>query len=442
MAEISSCTLDQAEFRGWDAIYLRNGFVTIIAVPDIGGRIMAFDLDETPIFFVDPSLEGKLFSAEENQGDGSLAAWKNYGGDKTWPSPQGWDSPNQWHGPPDPVLDTGRYKVIGIENNGYAASVQMVSPPDPRTGIQITRTITLLQGGSRAKLELEFKNISDRPRRWSIWDVAQLRAEKTLPDGKLAPETACTITAPLNPQSKFHEGFWVMFGDPTNPQWEIDREQGLVVANYRWEIGKIGSDACAADGQSGWIAFSNAAHGLAFAEHFQVFPGEEYPDNGSTVECWTVGKGKVANLDYEHSDIYLMEVEVLSPLYTFQPGENRTFQIDWGACRSAGPVVDVQPGGCASQKLSAQPTADGVSLRGVYGAFDAGNLQLTWLDAKGEAIGSILLEAVNPNRLVTFNQTFQPPSGAKVAKLSVLSAVDGEIYNLGMCDLFIDGFRS
>jgi hypothetical protein len=435
MADTLSCSIEQADFRGWNAIYLRNGLVTLVAVPDIGGRIMAFDLGETPLFFVDRTLAGKLFTPEENQGDGSLAAWKNYGGDKTWPSPQGWDNDDQWHGPPDPILDTGRYKVTGMEHSTRAASVQMTSPPDMHTGMQITRKVSLHQGSSRVSLELTFKNISDRPRRWSIWDVAQLQAEKTLPDGKLAPETSCMVTTPLNPQSKFPEGYWVMFGDPANPQWDVDRELGLVVANYRWEIGKIGSDACAPDMQSGWIAFSNPIKGIAFAEHFPVFPGEEYPDDGSTVECWTVGKGKVANLDYERSEVYLMETEVLSPFYSFQPGENHSFRIDWGVCRSTGPVLDVKAGGCTSQKLMMQSKPDGVQLRGVFGAFDRGNLLLTWLDRASEASGSILLEPVQPAELIEFNQTFQPPTGTTGAELSVLSESDGELRTLGKCEL-------
>ncbi len=166
---------------------MRNGWITLIVAPDIGGRIMALDLGDYPYFFVDPGLAGKLFTAEENQGDGSLAAWKNYGGDKTWPSPQGWDADDQWHGPPDPLLDTGRYHVVDMESSALAATVQMISPPDPRTGMQITRKVTLHQGGGRVTLNLSFTNISKRLRRWSIWNVTQLRAEKTLTDGKLSP---------------------------------------------------------------------------------------------------------------------------------------------------------------------------------------------------------------------------------------------------------------
>ncbi len=212
-------------------------------------------------------------------------------------------------------------------------------------------------------------------------------------------------------------------------------EQGLMVADYAWEIGKIGSDACVADGQSGWIAFSNAAQGYSFAERFPVFPGEPYPDDGSIVECWTVGKGKVANLDYEHSDIYLMETEVLSPFYTFEPGETRSFSIEWGVCRSTGRIIDVQPGGCASQKLIAQTSSQGVQLRGVFGAFDAGRLQLTWLDASGQSIEARLFDEVDPTRLINFNEVLLPPAGTAAAELSVLAHADGKARKLGVIGL-------
>jgi hypothetical protein len=430
-----ACLLETSEFRGWSAIVLSNDLVRVVATPDVGGRIIAYDLGEYPYLYVDPLLAGKLFSPEENQGDGSLAAWKNYGGDKTWPSPQGWDNEQQWHGPPDPVLDSGRYTVSEQGVVDGRAFVEMVSPPDLRTGIQITRKVTLYPGTTRAVLDLSFRNISNKLVRWSIWDVVQFNAARLLADESLTYEPGCTVTTPLNPESKFAHGFYVMFGEQSNPQWRVDRSQGLVVADYAWEIGKIGSDACVPGGQNGWIAFSNTARGYAFAERFPVFPGEEYPDGGSTVECWTVGKGKVANLDYEHSGVYLMETEVLSPFYAFQPGESRSFQIEWSASRLEGRIMDVQPGGCASQKLSAQPAMGAVRLSGSFGVYDVGRLTLTWLDAAGAAIGTLLFGEANPNQPVVFKPSLQPPPGAKAAVLSVLAEVDGLQRLLGRCDL-------
>ena len=98
MSRIENCHANTGDFRGWSACTLQNDLVRLVAVPDIGGRIMAYDLGPYSYLFVDPDLAGKLYSPQENQGDGSLAAWKNYGGDKTWPAPQGWANDERQRG--------------------------------------------------------------------------------------------------------------------------------------------------------------------------------------------------------------------------------------------------------------------------------------------------------------------------------------------------------
>lgn len=415
-----TCVVEKAGFRGWQAIYLRNGLVNLAAVPDIGGRVMAFDLGPYPFFFVDPNLAGRLFTPEENQGDGSLAAWKNYGGDKTWPAPQGWDTAEQWHGPPDPVLDTGRYTVVELLAQETGATLCMVSPPDARTGLQISRRVGLLPASSRVNLELTFTNISDRVVRWSIWDVIQFRAERTLPSGKLAPEPGCSISAPLNPDSRFRQGYNVMFGQADNPQWGVDLDKRLFIARYLWEIGKVGLDS-----PGDWIAFSNAAAGYAFAARYPFFPRADYPDQGATVECWTVGKGKVANLDYAHSDIYLMEAEILSPLITFSPGQAYSFTIQWGACRCPGPVIESNSAGCISRALQAEAVDGYIMLSGAFGVFDLGRLELVWKDGRGEALRTEILGPADPLKMVILDGLFKPPAGAEAVVLQTLAGYDG-----------------
>src|SRR3990172_8224182 len=140
---MAHCSVAEGDFRGWRAAYLKNDLATLVAVPDIGGRIMAYDLGPYPYLYVDRDLAGKLFSPDENRGDGSLAAWKNYGGDKTWPAPQGWGTDDQWHGPPDAILDTGRYQLELLKSDGASATVRMTSPETSPTGVQITRQATL-----------------------------------------------------------------------------------------------------------------------------------------------------------------------------------------------------------------------------------------------------------------------------------------------------------
>lgn len=412
----STCSVDRIDFHGWRAITLQNGIVSLVIVPDIGGRVIAYNLGDYPYFFTDPDLAGKLFSYEENLGNGTMAAWKNYGGDKTWPAPQGWDNDNQWHGPPDPILDSGRYKLHMAKTLDHSATMQMTSPPDPHTGIQITRQITLQQMSSRVILDLSFTNISKRQIRWSIWDVAQLRAERSHPDGSISPEMSCVVSVPLNPRSRFPQGFRVMAGDENNPQWGVDNEKQLFIGQYMWEIGKVGIDS-----SRGWIAFCNSAQGYAFTEQFTYFPEKEYPDQGATVECWTTGRGTVANLNYENSHIYLMETEVLSPLYTFRPGETRSFQITWGACRCEGQVVDVNKAGCVHQSLKATPKSEGLEITGSFGVFNCGVLQLAWQDNYGKLLGIELLEKATPLEFVKLKRVFQPPSQATKMELQLLS---------------------
>jgi hypothetical protein len=211
-----------------------------------------------------------------------------------------------------------------------------------------------------------------------------------------------------------------MFGDDCNPQWTVDTENGLFVGRYLWEIGKVGIDSPA-----GWIAFSNTAAGYAFAEQFTVFPGVEYPDQGATIECWTVGRGKVANLDYEQSQIYLMETEVLSPFYSFKPGEERSFQIEWGACCCAGQVVDVSKAGCVHRPLAVERVQDGLKLSGSFGVFDVGRLQLAWRDRQGGELGSLSLGDASPLAAVQLTQVVRPPAQAAALELQVVADVDG-----------------
>ena len=407
-------THQQIDFRGWNAYEISNGLIRLVAVPDIGGRIMAYDLGPYAYLYVDRTLAGKLYSAEENQGDGSLAAWKNYGGDKTWPAPQGWDHEDQWAGPPDSILDTGRYQLDTCYSNAAEAVIQMTSPGGSPTGVQITRKATIHTGSSRVALDLSFRNISQRSLRWSIWDVVQLNAERLSPTGQLSPETECSVSTPLNPKSKFESGYYVLFGEPHNPQWQVDQTGGLFLGSYQWEIGKVGLDS-----RGGWAAFANKATRQAFAARYTPQLDGDYPDDGAGVEFWTVGRGKVANLDYEQSDIYLMEVEILSPFQQIEPGRTASFRIEWGSCLCPGPIVDVTEGGCVGKKLTARRQGQYTHFTGIFGVFDLGRLKLEWLDQEGKVLLSSDIGPVSPLGVVALDHILEGPSSATQVQLSV-----------------------
>jgi hypothetical protein len=357
-----------SEFLGFQAIHLDNGLLRAAIVPDIGGRVLQFWLGEHPFLFANPHLAGRLFTPEENWGDGTLGSWKNYGGNKTWPAPQGWSGPDQWAGPPDPVLDSGRFRVLSAEP--ARASVQ--SPPDPRSGLQITRELSLAEGSARAVSSRTMRNVSDRPVRWSLWDVTQLEC---------ANRATCRMTVPLNPASRFPGGYQVMVGDADNPQWRTD-DPTLFRVEYARQLGKVGLDS-----QAGWIAFSDGE--WVFVHQFEVVPGAAYPDGGATVEVWTHGPGILDGVDFsqEHLRGELMEMEVLGPMVTIAPGEEASADLVWATCRCPGPIVDVTEKHCTSQRLVVEHRGGAAHVRASFGFFQPTRVQL-----RDRSSGQVLLE--------------------------------------------------
>ena len=366
------------EFMGFRAMSLDNGLIRAAVVPDVGGRILQFWLGDHPYLYVSRELAGHLFSADQNWGDGTLASWKNYGGNKTWPAPQGWDGPHQWAGPPDPVLDTGRFQVL--ESGRMRAVVQ--SPPDPRTGLQITRDLSLEPGAARARLRRSMRNVSQRRVRWSLWDVTQL--ECAAPNGSI--RAGCWMTIPLNSTSRYPDGYAVLYGASDNPQWRTEH-RGLFGIEYAGALGKVGLDS-----QAGWVAFCDTGDEWMFAHRFSVEPEAQYPDDGATVEVWTQGPGIAAGVDFGQARLggQFMEMEVLGPLVDLAPGDASSADLEWAVCRCPGPILDVGAAGCTAEPLRLERRGESWRVSGTFGVFVPGRAVL-------QSGGHVVLErTVNP----------------------------------------------
>ncbi|MHB1296167.1 MAG: hypothetical protein ACYC4R_14370 [Anaerolineae bacterium] len=398
---------------GWSSLALGNGHIEATIVPAIGGRIMSFRFDGLDFVWRNRALEGRLYSAAENQGDGSLAAWRNYGGSKTWPAPQGWQSEDQWPGPPDPVLDTGPYQVDGVAVECERATARVRSPQDSRTGVQIKRELSLYPGGTHAQLHLEMCNTSSRPRRWSLWEVVQIDAARFGSDGREEPDDRVWLAVPLNPRSCFERGYTVLYGEPANPQWQPDYQAGLMIVRYQYRVGKIGLDS-----NGGWVAVGAGGSDHVLCLRFDYQPTETYPDGGTSVACWTTGLGApVGNLNYAANPLYHIECEVLGPLRTMAPGAAQTLDIDWYTARCPGPVCHVSEVGCCGQRLTCAPQTEGVHLRGTYGVFYQGQLELAWIDDRGGVLQRQVLGAADPRQPVVLDCVSRVPAQARAAEI-------------------------
>lgn len=394
-------TAKRVDFHGWDAVQLSNDFIDATAVPEVGGRLMQFKLGAHEFLFRNRELLGKRFTFEEHVGDGTILNWKNYGGEKTWPAPQGWDNNAQWHGPPDPVLDGGRYSS---EINETDAQVTMISPPDTeRTGLRITRRLKLHGQATRLRFDMILENVVQCPISWSSWQNAQMDCS-ILKRGMIRPNTDCWLYIPGNEQGAYS----VMLGDD-NPQIHPAIVPGLLGVRYLGIVSKIGVASPA-----GWIAFADQANGYTLCMRFAYESDAEYPDGGASVECWTESPGAPSPIPIR-SPGYLMEAEVLSPLRILQPGECSTYTVEWCATCCPGPITDVTDVGCVHVPLKATCDGDQAVIEGLFGCFEAGRSELVWLGDNAAVLGTIDLGDVSPMNALRVNRVeIRPPNTTSV----------------------------
>ena len=409
-------TLRETDFHGWDALRLDNGLVSALVVPEIGGRLLQFALGEHPFLFVNEQLAGLRFTPAEHQGDGSLLSWKNYGGDKTWPAPQGWERADQWPGPPDNVLDSGAYSAA-CQQTQTDAGVTLRSAADARTGLRIERRLSLAAGSSQLQLDLAFENVAARTVRWSIWDIAQLDCAESGSD--------CWLYVPVDPAEA--RPWHILFGEE-NAQLQPDFRPGLFALNYQGIVSKI-----ALRSPGGWLAFADQRAEAVLCMQFPHEPDADYPDGGATVECWTEMPGAISPIPID-SPGHILEAEVLGPLRTMQPGERSQLRITWSAARCPGPVLAVTDAGCAQQRLSAQAAGEQLQLAGVFGVFHLGRAELAWLDASGAKLATLDCGAVSPNAVLRIKLVERAPAQARALRLQ-LRCTNGELLDLDQCTI-------
>ena len=420
------CSLQETSYRGWKAYQLSNGLVTLYVTPDIGGRVIQYQLADHPFLFVNRELAGKVFSPEEN--GGAKGGWKNYGGSKLWPAPQGWERDDQWPGPPDPVLDGGVYASQITDRDPAHVAVKVTSAPDARTGVQLSRTITLFPGGTQVRHECVMKNVSQRPLRWSIWEVIQQDA--AAPAGTTGPfNDDLWAYCPLNKSSVHSKGFFPMFGQATHASWRPDYEKNLFSVKYDYRVGKVGLDSSA-----GWFAVVNGHSDHCFVGRFKWFDTASYPDKAS-LEFWLNGAGEFilngttfTNAPGAKETPYLMETEILSPLVQLDPGQEYRFDIDWFATRCPKPVIDMTPAAAVHQPLRVAIEQGRATLHGVFGVFFQGHAQATVSDAVGGVLERQDLGPVHPNAVFRLHSPLAVPP--KAYRISV-SVVDENGINRG-----------
>jgi hypothetical protein len=299
-----------------DVHWLRCGALELGVVPALGARLLALRWHGRELLYrnarlVDDRLHRTAAESALPPVGETMGTWRNYGGDKTWPAPQGWGGPGEWAGPPDPVLDSGAW-TADVSHDEDRVALDLWSDADPRTGLRLRRRLVVDPAVAGFGLELEMENASDRDVTWSLWNVTQVR-------GGTGPGSGLHVG--LDPA---HDGPAVvdLVAGTGVPRWERPADDALLVPDQD-VVGKIGVPAA-----SGWLAY--ASGGLQLTQAFAIDPSAAYPDGGSRVEAWLEHPldAPIAALGGLHPRERIVECEVLGPRTTLAPGGRAGLRIE------------------------------------------------------------------------------------------------------------------
>jgi Domain of unknown function (DUF4380) len=422
-----SAHIDSVQYKGWKAIRLSNSLVSLTVAPEIGGRAIQLQLGEKALFFVNPALAGKVLTeSEDNPQTGN---W-NYGGDKLWPAPEGWRGDDEWPSVPYFILDGSRYAAETVTNTPEEVALRVTSPGDPRTGVQFARTFHVYAGSTRVRVDQVMRNISRRQIRWGMWHLVQHDASDANDPSKPNPELYMYV--PLNPHSVFPGGYAKLYGDVRHPSYEVIDDGTMLRVHYLYRVGKVGIDS-----DRGWYAVVNGERETCFLETFKFVSGVEYPDN-SSVESWNDGPGIVHRNPFDQilkddpkETPYFFETEILSPFISLDPGEERTFTVEWAVADAPPPVVDSRWIGVVSDRFKAVPSGASVNLKGTFGVFAPGSLEATFYDEHGIVLQERKLQDVDPRAAVHLSDTEPLPANTFRISLWVRNSAGENLGFLG-----------
>jgi hypothetical protein len=403
-----ACEVHPVAFEGWQAQQVSNEWVQLTFVPQLGGRLMQVSFNGHPYLFVNPVYKGKYISPGEAAG-----RWINYGGDKIWPLPEGNDDEQHWQGASTP-LDDGAY-AFSVVSQGQRCTVRLEGPPDPPTGLQYTREISIGSDSPQIFFHAITKNYTGHSITWSVQSVSQYNLSDAGDPTQYNHEFRAFT--PLNPNSAYLLGYHARDGLANDPAYSV--KGGLFQLNWKYLESEVWLDSTA-----GWIAIVDGATRYAMVEKTRHVDGGDYPGkasiifykNGPTLELNAKGMPFLTSTNLDRTPYY-MEAEMNSPMAVLGPGESYTFDTTWLPSRLSGDFTTVTEAGLVGQPLAARRTGDKIELSGSFGVFFPGELKAFLYDESGLGKEQVSLTAVRPQEPVDLHQAI---SAAKnIARVSI-----------------------
>ncbi|MDF2880765.1 MAG: hypothetical protein K0R54_1322 [Clostridiaceae bacterium] len=280
-----------------EEIYISNGMINIIVVPQQGGRILEYSINGFNVLYRNEELIGVRNDINKER---TPENWLNFGGYKCWPAPQ-----TVWQWPPIFDIDQSyfNYEINSSKDFIDIKLTSNISKTEPVQGLQFIRTITIYDNCSNMCVEETIVNNSESTVQWAMWDNTQV----------LSPGFA---EIKLN-SNVFTGGitFYQDFDIPSSNAYSVRREDRkiLTINCNRKEKFKVGVVT-----DSGEISYRCTAYDkdIILKKQFKYEGQVVYP-HGSNIEV------------YVDTTLPYAELEILGGMKNIEPNKSISLKVNW-----------------------------------------------------------------------------------------------------------------
>jgi len=374
-------TIEDYNNWGWESLVIQNGYIELVIVPEIGGRVMRYAMPGDQQMAINERTIGKTYDPATNNNGPWGEGW-GYGGYKNWPSPQSF-----WNWPPPSRLDWGKYSYT-IEHQS-ADSVVVFLESEVETvrakGYQQARRFTIYKNSTVVKVEQYLTNVSGTVRDLGIWDITQAIVQHGTEND--------------------YQNFSVYFATEKNiiNDKKIDIQE-VDEGIFRYQDtprANKGDGKAYMNVSAGWCANVDERDVQSYYKLFEIFPEENHPDNNTNFQIYSAG-----NNSY-------IEIEVLSPLKKLNQSETMRYDEYWSAANVNGLTLFANKAGSIHQ-FTIDNSVN--TFGGLFGLFNSGKVQMHYYDKDHKELGTSNEITVEAAQLLIISETI--PAGTEVVNLN------------------------
>ncbi|UCE72090.1 MAG: hypothetical protein JSU99_01930 [Nitrospiraceae bacterium] len=276
---MSEVRIKKITYGGWqNCIELNNGIVDLVITADVGPRVIRYGLK---------GKANELCEVQSTLGMTGGDEWRIYGGHRLWHSPESKERTYE------PDNDPVHWEEV-------AQGIRVVQKTETKTKLRKEIEITLYPESTEVSLMHRLTNEGLQEVELALWSLTAMAAGgvEVIPQSRRDTGLLPNRHIVLWPYSNLDDSR-VCWGN----SFIILKQNPAVQNPFKLGI----------PNEAGWAAYFN--HGHLFIKYYAHEMSAAYPDFGASYETYT--------------NDFMLEMETLSPLVYFLPGESAVHEEKW-----------------------------------------------------------------------------------------------------------------